>query len=168
MADHEQECRTVEQTRVTLARIMHPMDANPAGNVHGGTIMKFIDDAAGSVAMRHARSNAVTASIDRLDFHEPVYVGDLLTLKASMNCVGRTSMEVGVRVEAEDLHTGTVRHTASAYLTFVSLGANGKPRVVPGLTLVTAEDRRRWDEALARREERQHAVARKRSHKKGA
>ena len=93
--------RCVSETRLEAAEMMQPHHANPAGNVHGGVIMKMIDDAAGVVAIRHARSNVVTASIDRLEFHAPVYVGNLVVLKASLNYVGRTSMEVGVRVEAE-------------------------------------------------------------------
>lgn len=146
--------RSVAETSVVMAQMMQPSHANPAGNVHGGTIMKMIDDAAGVVAIRHARSNIVTASIDRLDFHAPVYVGNLVTLRASANCVGKTSMEIGVRVEAEDLKTGEVRHTASAYLTFVALDEHGKPREIPGLAVETEEDRRRWDEALERRRKR--------------
>jgi acyl-CoA hydrolase len=137
-----------------MAQMMMPANANPAGNVHGGTIMKMIDDAAGAVAIRHARANTVTASIDRLDFHDPVYVGNLVVLKASINFVGRTSMEIGVRVEAEDLRRGEVRHTASAYLTFVSLDEQGKPREIPRLILETEEERRRWDAGASRREER--------------
>ncbi|GAB4250162.1 MULTISPECIES: acyl-CoA thioesterase [Deferrisoma] len=148
------EGRRVSETRVEVAEMMLPQHANLAGNVHGGMIMKMIDDAAGVVAFRHCRGNAVTASIDRLDFHAPVYVGNLVVLKASMNYVGRTSMEVGVRVEAEDPKTGVVRHTASAYLTFVALDDEGKPRPVPPLILETEEDRRRWEAALRRREER--------------
>ncbi len=147
---------------VVLAQQMNPQDANPAGNVHGGVIMKYIDTAAGTVAQRHARSNAVTASIDRLDFHHPVYIGDLLTLKASLNYVGKTSMEVGVRVEAESLFTGQVRHTASAYLTFVALDGEGRPREIPPLILETDDERRRNQEALARREVR--LAERKREH----
>jgi len=138
--------------------MMQPHHANPAGNVHGGQIMKMIDDAAGVVAIRHARSNVVTASIDRLDFHAPVYVGNLVVLKASVNCVGRTSMEVGVRVEAEDLRTGAVRHTASAYLTFVSLDEAGKPRQLPPLILEGEDDRRRC--AAGHRRKEQRALAR--------
>ncbi|NTU60572.1 MAG: acyl-CoA thioesterase [Deltaproteobacteria bacterium] len=145
---------TVSETQVTVAHLMQPSHANPAGNVHGGQIMKMIDDAAAVVAIRHARSNCVTASIDRLDFHAPVFVGNLLLLKASMNFVGRTSMEVGVRVEAEDLRTGVVRHTASAYLTFVSMGPDGRPEEIAPLVVETDEHRRRRDEAAVRREER--------------
>jgi acyl-CoA hydrolase len=124
---------------------MNPEDANPVGNVHGGVIMKYVDTAAGAVAIRHARRICVTASIDRLDFHNPVYVGDLLILKASITMVGRTSVEVGVRVEAEDLLTGKVRHTASAYLSFVAMDEKGTPTQVPPLILETDdENRRNW------------------------
>ena len=133
---------------------MTPQDINPAGNVHGGVIMKLIDTAAGLVANRHTRSNTVTASIDRLDFHHPVYVGDLVTFKASMNYAGTTSMELGVRVEAENVFTGEVRHTASAYLTFVALDREGKPKPVPPLIPETDEEKRRNLEAKGRRDAR--------------
>jgi uncharacterized protein (TIGR00369 family) len=131
---------------------MNPHDANPAGNVHGGVIMKLIDTAAAVVASRHARTNTVTASIDRLDFHHPVFVGDLVFFKASLNMVGRTSLEVGVRVEAENLTRGEVTHTASAYLTYVALDEEGRPRSVPPLILETEEETRRNHEANRRRE----------------
>ncbi len=111
--------------------MMLPTNANPDGHIHGGDIMKYIDDAASVVAMKHARTTVVTASIDRLDFHLPVYIGNLLVLKASLNATGRTSMEIGVRVEAEDLRTGVVSHIASAYLTFVALDDNKRPTGVP-------------------------------------
>jgi len=146
--------KRVSETSSTIVHQMLPEDANPAGNVHGGVIMKLVDTCAGVVAIRHARSNAVTASIDRLDFHHPVFVGDLLIVKASLNYVGKTSMEVGVRVEAENLFTGEVRHTASAYLTFVALGKDGRPAAVPPLILVTDDDARRNKEAARRREMR--------------
>jgi uncharacterized protein (TIGR00369 family) len=142
--------KKVSQSSVVLAQIMLPADTNPAGNVHGGTIMKLIDNAALVVASRHTGRNAVTASIDRLDFHCPVYLGNLVTLRASMNRAGRTAMEVGVRVEAEDLMTGVVKHTASAYLTFVALDADGRPTQVPELIAETDEDRRRFDDAEQR------------------
>lgn len=131
---------------------MLPQDANPAGNVHGGVIIKYIDTAAGVVATRHARANTVTASIDRLDFHNPVYVGNLLTIKASLNMVGKTSMEIGVRVETENPLTGHIWHTASAYLTYVALDEKGRPKEVPPLILENEEERRRHNEARARRE----------------
>lgn len=148
------EGKSVEETRVFMAQVMNPQDANPAGNVHGGVIMKLIDTAGGAVASRHARSNVVTASIDRIDFHRPVYIGDLLTLKASLNCAGRTSMEIGVRVEAENCMTGEVRHTSSAYLTFVALDKEGRPQKIPPLILATEGERRRNREAMDRRDMR--------------
>lgn len=146
--------KRVSESSVVMAQVMNPQDANPAGNVHGGVIMKLIDTAAGTVAVRHARSNVVTASIDRLDFLGPAFIGDLLTFKASLNYVGRTSMEVGVRVEAETLLTSHVRHTASAYLTFVALDSQGRPMEVPQLVIETEMERRRNNEARARREMR--------------
>ncbi len=139
---------------VTIAQVMNPQDANPAGNVHGGVIMKLIDTAAGVVATRHSRCNVVTASIDRIDFHHPVYVGDLVFFKACINYVGRTSMEIGVRVEAENSKTGEIRHTASAYLTFVALDDNGKPKEVPELILESPDEIRRFEEAKKRKEAR--------------
>lgn len=146
--------KTVKESSLMMTQFMSVQDVNVAGNVHGGVIMKLIDVAAGIVAIRHARSNAVTASIDRVDFHNPVYAGELVTLKASLNFVGRTSMEIGVRVEAENLLTGDVRHTASAYVTYVAVDKDGKPRELPPLILETDEEKRRNREAQQRRESR--------------
>ena len=146
--------KTVKECQITMAQSMMPQDANPYGNVHGGVIMKLIDSAAAVCAIRHCRKNAVTASIDRLDFKTPVYVGELVTLKASVNVVGRTSMEIGVRVEAENIRSGENRHAASAYLTFVCLGDNGRPEPIPDLILETPEEIRRNEEAQARRKTR--------------
>lgn len=137
-----------------LSHFLLPEDANPAGNIHGGVIMKHIDSAAGVAAFRHARCNVVTASIDRLDFIYPAFVGNLLVLKAGVNLVGRTSMEVGVRAETEDLLTGEVRHIASAYLTFVALDENGKPKTVPPLELHTENEKRRHRMAQQRQQSR--------------
>jgi uncharacterized protein (TIGR00369 family) len=146
--------KRVQESSVIMAQQMNPQDANPAGNVHGGVIMKLIDTAAGAVAIRHARSNAVTASIDRLDFFHPVFVGDFVTLRASLNFVGRTSMEVGVRVESENLMTGERRHTSTAYLTYVALDGRGQPLPLPPMILETDEEKRRNREAKVRRETR--------------
>ncbi len=146
--------KPVAESQTVMARVTTPLDANIAGNVHGGVIMKMIDEAGGTVASRHTRCNAVTASIDRLDFHHPVFIGDLVTLKASLNHVGRTSMEIGVRVEAENVFTGELRHTASAYLTYVALDEEGHPMPVPPLILQGADDIRRNRAAQARREAR--------------
>jgi uncharacterized protein (TIGR00369 family) len=148
------EGKKISESRVIIAQAMNPENANPAGNIHGGDIMKLIDTAGGVAATRHARMHVVTASIDRLDFHYPVYVGDLLTLKASVNYVGNTSMEVGVRVESENLITGEKRHTGSAYLTFVALDANKRPIQLPPLILETDDDRHRNAEAGERRQMR--------------
>ena len=145
------EGKRVSDSTVIMAQMMIPQDANPAGNVHGGVVVKIIDEAAGVVAARHARTNVVTASIDRMDFHYPIFVGDLLFFKASLNYVGRTSMEIGVRVEAENLMTGGVRHVASAYLTFVSIDPKGKPVPAPALILETKDEQRRNCEAKSRR-----------------
>ena len=146
------EGKKVKESNVVMVQTMTPQDVNVAGNVHGGVIMKLIDAVAGAVAVRHARANAVTASVDRLDFHHPVFIGDLLILTATLNLVGRTSMEVGVYVQSENLITGEIRHTASAYLTFVALDKDGRPMVLPPLILETEEEMRRNREAQVRRE----------------
>lgn len=148
------EGKKVKDSTVVMAQVMNPQDANPAGNVHGGVIMKLIDTAAGAAAIKHARSNCVTASIDRLDFHNPVFIGDLVTVRAGVNYAGRSSMEVGVRVESQNLFTGETRHTVSAYMTFVALDKNGKATSVPPLILETPDEKRRNREAQARRETR--------------
>ena len=148
------EGKKVEESFVQIVMQMTQQDANLAGNVHGGVIMKHIDNTAGIVASRHSSSLAVTASLDRLDFHNPVYVGDLLRLQASVNYVGRTSMEIGVRIEAENFITGELRHTASAYLTFVAMDENGKPFPVPPILLESEADKRRYMEAQNRKEMR--------------
>ncbi len=145
------EGKRVRESAVVLAHIMSPQSANLAGNVHGGVIMKHIDDAASVVAVRHARTNVVTASIDRIDFYSPVFVGNILKLSASVNYVGKTSMEVGVRIETEDLMSGEVRHTASAYLTFVALDEKGVPLALPPLLLESEDEKRRNQEARQRR-----------------
>jgi acyl-CoA hydrolase len=148
------EGKRVKDSSVITAQMMIPQDANPAGNVHGGVVVKIIDEAAGVVAARHSRSNVVTASIDRMDFHQPIFVGDLLFFKASLNFVGRTSMEIGVHVEAENLLTGEVKHAASAYLTYVAIDRKGRPIEVPPLIVETDDERRRFREAKSRREMR--------------
>ena len=145
------EGKKVKDTSVIMSHAVSPQDANVAGNVHGGVIMKHIDTAAGVVAVRHARCNAVTASIDRLDFHNPAFIGELLTIKASLNLVGKTSMEIGARVEAENHFTGEKRHIASAYLTFVALDENHQPKEIPPLILEDADEIRRNQEAIERR-----------------
>lgn len=148
------QAKTVKESSVIMSQVMMHQDVNLSGNVHGGAIMRLIDTAAATVAVRHTRANVVTASIDHLDFHSPVYVGDFVTLRASLNYVGKTSMEIGVRVEAENIRTGEVRHTASAYLTYVSLDKEKRPLSVPPLILETEDEIRRNNEAKERRERR--------------
>jgi uncharacterized protein (TIGR00369 family) len=146
--------KRTSETSVIMVQPMSPQDANQAGNVQGGVIMKLIDQAGAIVAQRHTRTNIVTASVDRIDFLHPVYVGDVLSLKASLNLVGRTSMEVGVRVESENPLTGEIRHTASAFLTYVALDKSRKPMEVPPLIIETDDEKRRNEHARARREAR--------------
>jgi uncharacterized protein (TIGR00369 family) len=146
--------KRTSETSVIMVQPMSPQDANQAGNVQGGVIMKMIDQAGAIVAQRHTRTNIVTASVDRIDFLHPVYVGDVLSLKASLNLVGRTSMEVGVRVESENPLTGEIRHTASAFLTYVALDKSRKPMEVPPLIIETDDEKRRNEHARARREAR--------------
>lgn len=148
------QAKSVSESSVVMVRPMSPQDANPSGNVQGGAIMMLIDLAGGIVAQRHSRTNAVTASVDRIDFLHPVYVGDVVSLKASLNLVGRTSMEIGVRVESENPLTGEIRHTASAYLTYVALDKSGRPMEVAPLILETDAEKRRNADAQARREAR--------------
>jgi acyl-CoA hydrolase len=146
--------RTVRESQHESSALMLPQDANNLGNVFGGVVMALVDKTAAVSAIRHARSNCVTASIDRVDFREPIHLGDLVVLKASVNFVGRTSMEVGVRVEAEELISGVRRHTNSCYLTFVAVDDTGCPREVPLLVPETEAEKRRHGAAEARRRRR--------------
>ena len=145
-------------TAVVMAHRVQPSQTNAAGNIHGGEILKLIDSAAGVVAQRHARCNCVTASIDRVDFWEPIFVGELVFIKASINFVGRSSMEIGVRVEAENIHTGVVRRTNSCYVTFVALDKLGRPTPVAPLILESETEHRRFHEAERRRKLRKAAI----------
>jgi len=131
-----------------------PQDANNLGHIFGGVILSLMDKTAAISAFRHSRASVVTASIDRVDFREPIHLGDLVILKASVNFVGRTSMEIGVRVEAEELLTGRRRHTNSCYLTFVAVDLAGRPIEVPGLIPETLDEKRRYDAAKERRARR--------------
>lgn len=137
-----------------LVRWMSVTDTNTAGFVHGGTVMKLCDEVAGLAAIRHSRCRVVTAGMDRMTFLEPVELGDLVTVRASVNAVWRTSMEVGVRVEAERPGTGRVRHTSSAYLTMVALDGDGRPTEVPPLQADHPTHARRQREAQTRRDNR--------------
>jgi acyl-CoA hydrolase len=127
-------------------------DANIAGNVHGGWIMKLCDEVAAIAAARHVGGRVVTAAVDGMKFRSPVHVGDLLTLRATVNAAWRTSLEVGVRVESEEVATREVRHTCTAFLTMVALGENEKPMPIPTLAPLTEEEKRRCADANVRRE----------------
>jgi acyl-CoA hydrolase len=133
---------------------MGVQDANTAGFVHGGVVMKICDEAAGIAAIRHCGVRVVTAGMDRMTFTEPVNVGELLRCRASVNAAWRTSMEVGVRVEAEDVRTGDVRHTSTAYVTMVALDERGQPTPVPPALAESDDERRRQREAGLRRQNR--------------
>jgi acyl-CoA hydrolase len=148
------EGRPVSASRVVMSRTMQPADANYLGNVHGGVIMRLMDEAAGTAAARHCRRPVVTAAIDSFSFLAPVAFGHLVTVKASVNDAGRTSMEVGVRVEVENILTGEVMPTASGYLVFVALGEGGRPAEVPPLVTESDDDRRRQRAARERRARR--------------
>ena len=146
--------RLVKESQHESSQIMMPGHANNLGHVFGGVIMAMMDSTAAVVAIRHSRSACVTASIDRVDFREPIYLGDLVLMKASVNFVGRTSMEIGVRVEAEDLQSGKRRHTNSCYLTFVAVDRSGRPIEVPELKPETPDEIRRNQAAAERRRRR--------------
>jgi len=148
------DARPASESRAVLVKWMGIVDANTGGFVHGGTVMKLCDEAAGLAAIRHSRRRAVTAAVDRMTFLHPVYVGELLTLSASVNATWRTSMEVGVRVEAENPFSGDHRHTSSAYFTMVALDEEGQPTDVAPLRCDTEDERRREREAQARRANR--------------
>lgn len=137
-----------------LTRWMGIQDANMAGNVHGGTIMKMVDEVAGVAAVRHCGTRVVTAALDRMVFTQPVYVGQLVTVKARVNAAWRTSMEVGVRVESENVRTGEITHTSTAYLTMVALSDEGEPQPVAPIEPQSDEEKRRQREAQLRRDNR--------------
>jgi acyl-CoA hydrolase len=146
--------RAASGSRSELIRWMGIGDANLAGLVHGGTVMKLCDEAAAIAAIRHCGLRVVTAGVDRLTFVEPVHVGELLACSATVNAAWRTSMEVGVRVEAENPHSGERRHTSTAYVTMVALDEQGKPTAVPGVIAESEDEQRRQREAEVRRRNR--------------
>ncbi len=148
------EGRPVRESVSEYSELALPNDANPLGNLLGGRVMHLVDMAAALAGMRHARRTVVTASMDHMSFLYPVHIGQLIVLKSSVNRVFRTSMEVGVRVMVEDLRTGVVRHTSSAYLTFVALDDAGQPAPIPPVMPETEEEKRRYEEAGRRRENR--------------
>jgi acyl-CoA hydrolase len=146
--------KTVSESRSELTEAVLPNDANVLGTMLGGRVMHLIDIAGALAAARHSNSYIVTASVDYLDFRFPIQVGEFIVLRASVNRVFHSSMEVGVKVFAENVLTGEQRHTSTAYLTFVALDANRQPHPAPALILETAEERRRYREAGERRDSR--------------
>ena len=146
--------RGVADSSVTLTQMMEVTDANVAGNVHGGVIMRLVDTAAALAAIKHSGGLALTVAIDEMTFLEPVYIGEVVTLRASVNDAGTTSMECGVRVEAHDPLTGRVLHVNTGYLVFVAVDGEGRPRPVPPLLVESELERRRQREAKLRRERR--------------
>lgn len=143
--------RSSSESEIVLRQLMLPEHANPFGNVHGAWIMKLVDEAGGVAAMRHCRSRVVTKLVDQMTFDKPVHVGDLVHVDACLTWTGRTSLEVMVTVNAEKVLSGDVHRTNTAYLVFVALDIEGKPRPVPPLRLETPEQQARWDAAEHRR-----------------
>ena len=149
-----QSAKPVSKSRVTLTQLMLPQHANALGNVHGGVIMKMVDETAAISAMRHAQRPCVTVAVDSMTFRQHVNVGELLSCTASVNYVGKTSLEVGVKVSAENAITARTTHTNSAYLVFVALDDQNRPCPVPPLLVETPEEERRLHEAKARQAHR--------------
>ncbi|NLC56177.1 MAG: acyl-CoA thioesterase [Armatimonadetes bacterium] len=146
--------KRIEESRVILSQLMHPEHANNLGNVHGGVLMRLIDEAGALCSARHARRPTVTVAVDSLTFLEPVQIGDLVTFCARLTYVGRSAMEVEVCVEAEEITTGERRLTNRAYVVYVALDAAGRPAEVPPLLLETTEERERWEQGRQRQAER--------------
>ncbi len=158
--------RTVASTQSEMTEIILPNDTNTLGNLLGGRLMHFIDLTGAMAAYRHARTHVVTAAMDHIDFIRPVHLGDLVTLKSSVNRAFTTSMEIGVKVWAEDTRTGAVAHVASAYLVFVAVDEHGNRQRVPAAKPETPNEIRRYEDALRRREYREAEAARRKAAKK--
>jgi acyl-CoA hydrolase len=152
--------KPVSASHSVISVVALPRDSNHYGYVYGGTVMGLVDQAAYAAAIRHARIPVVTVSVDHLTFLLPIFIGDVISVKAAVNFVGRTSMEVGVCIETERMATGQIEHVGSAYLTMVALDADGKPAPVPQLILETPQDERRHRHAAQRRAERLARVGR--------
>ena len=150
--------KTVKNTYVIMHQLILPNDTNLLGNVLGGRVMHLMDMCAAMSAYKHARTAVVTASVDRLDFLAPAKMGEIMILKSSVNYTGKSSMEVGVRIESENPKTGDIYHTSSAYLTFVSLNENGKPKRVDNINPENDNEIRRFNEGKIRHEERKERL----------
>ena len=154
MSEHR-EARSPDESTSEITEFMMPGQVNNLGHVFGGVVLSMVDRAAAVTAMRHAGQPCVTVSINQVDFKEPIYAGEVVTCSARVNYVGRTSMEIGVGVVAENPITGCRRHTNDCFLTFVAIDENSRPTPVPGLKLVTDEDEQRFEEGRRRRENRE-------------
>jgi uncharacterized protein (TIGR00369 family) len=148
------EGKRISDSSVTLTQVMGPGQANIMGNVHGGLIMKLCDEAGGMTAVKHAGRPAVTVAVDSMSFHSPVNIGHLITVRAEVTWVGRTSMETRVMVTAEDVISGSVTHTNTAYFVYVALDDKGRPCPVPPLILETEQERQRFERGAARQAHR--------------
>lgn len=157
-ASHSLSPRAVRESQSQTAEVVLPNDANPLGNLLGGRLMHLIDITGAMAAHRHSHSHVVTASMDHIDFHLPVHIGDLLILKSSVNRAFTTSMEIGVKCWVENYIAGTTRHVASAYLTFVAVDERGKHKAVPPVVPETDEEKRRYEDAGRRRELRKWEI----------
>jgi len=146
--------KTMRTSRVTLSQLMHPEHANLLGNVHGGWIMKLVDEAGALASMRHAQRKVVTVAIDSMVFRQPIRIGDLIILTAEVTYTGRTSMEVEVQVQAENPITGERTHTNTAYLVYVAVDDNGRPSTVPPLEAETEQEKEKMERAKERQERR--------------
>jgi uncharacterized protein (TIGR00369 family) len=146
--------KPIRASRITISQLMHPEHANLLGNVHGGWIMKLVDEAGALTCMRHAQRKVVTVTIDSMDFRQPIRIGDLVILNAEVAYTGRTSMEAAVEVLAENPITGEQTHTNTAYLVYVALDDAGRPTPVPPLQAETEEEKQKMEQALLRQERR--------------
>lgn len=149
----QQKFKSIKASRVTMTQLMLPSHSNFSGKIHGGYILNLMDQIAFACASKHSRHYCVTASVNRVDFLNPIEVGEMVTLKASINYTGRTSMVVGLRVESENIQDGFVKHCNSSYFTMVAKDANGKSVPIPGLILDTEESIRRFARSIRRQEQ---------------
>ncbi|MGA2571244.1 MAG: acyl-CoA thioesterase [Terracidiphilus sp.] len=163
--ENQPKVRTVKSTQSEKTEIVLPNDTNTLGHLLGGRLMHFIDLTGAMAAYRHARTNVVTAAMDHIDFVRPVHLGDLVTLKSSVNRAFTSSMEVGVKVWAENTRSGDVVHVASAYLVFVAVDEQGRPQRIPLLKPETPDEVRRYEDALRRREHRERESVRRKEGK---
>ena len=163
MTNSDSSAHPVRDSYSVMAELMMPHMANNHGNVFGGVILSLVDRVGAVAAIRHSRQPCVTVSIDQVDFHEPIHLGELITAKACVNHVGRTSMEVGVRIEAENLVTGERRHTNSCYVIYVAVDKKGRPVPVPGVIPESEAERRRFEAAKVRRARRLERTSEARS-----